>query len=264
MIHQFRLKNSALVEFIPEHCKIIINKIPGAPEELTLARAESRILELLLMEPGAICSREAILEFAWDDRVVSAGSLNQSIFMLRNILGDGKDHEIVITVPRRGYRFNSDFLVALPEVADDPVEEPPPARAPSTTIPANLPDTRHGIGAAVWLGYLTAAIVTLFTLWHIYSWYKPTTEMHMTTIEQGELTISAVGKSELEVNKLKADFLNAGLPDQNLKGQVFISRTGPRINLSCIRETGEAYNLEYQFQDERFISMLRKCVTGEK
>lgn len=264
MIYHFRLKNSALVEFNPEHCKIIIDKNSGTPEELTLARAESRILELLLMDPGAICSREAILEFAWDDRVVSAGSLNQSIFMLRNILGDGKDHEIVITVPRRGYRFNSDFLVASPEVVDDSVEESLPAHTPGTVAPVILPEARQGIGTAVWLGYVTAAAVAIFTLWHLYSWYKPSTEMHMATIEQGELKISAVGKSELEVNKLKADFLNAGLPDHNVKGQVFISRTGPRINLSCIRETGEAYNLEYQFQDERFISMLKKCVTGEK
>lgn len=137
MIYNFRLKNSDLVEFNSEHCKIIISKNQGEPEELTLARAESRILELLLMEPGAICSREAILEFAWDDRVVSAGSLNQSIFMLRNVLGDGKDHEIVITVPRRGYRFNSDHMVAPSEAVEAPLDEPqqasPVAPAPRRT-----------------------------------------------------------------------------------------------------------------------------------
>lgn len=263
MIYNFRLKNSDLVEFNSEHCKIIISKIQGPPEELTLARAESRILELLLLEPGAICSREAILEFAWDDRVVSPGSLNQSIFMLRNILGDGKDHEIVITVPRRGYRFNSDYVAPYPEAAQEPVEPPSQTSIADTVALAPSSGNRQGIGMAVRLGYLAVAVFALFSIWRLYAWYEPVSELHIAVIKQGDLEISAVGKSEQEVNKLKADVLASGVPNEDIKGQVFISRKGSRVNVSCIRATGRTYNLEFHLQDEQLITMLKKCVTEQ-
>lgn len=259
MLYHFRLKNSALVEFNSEHCKIIITDTQGSPEEITLARADSRALELLLMDPGAICSREDILAYAWEGRIVSAGSLNQSIFMLRNLLGDSKDHEILITVPRRGYRFNSEYLLVRPEGVETPPIEVPPTMEPPVAQPAS----QQGIGALVRLGYLVAAVCTLLSLWRLYAWYAPTNELQVATIRQGELSISAVGKSEHDVKTLKSDLLTLGLSEQNLKGQVFISRTGTRINLSCIRQTGGAYNVEFQFEDERVISMLKKCVGGE-
>ncbi|MGH8438732.1 MAG: winged helix-turn-helix domain-containing protein [Pseudomonas sp.] len=263
MIYNFRLKNSDLVEFNSEHCKIIISKNQGAPEELTLARAESRILELLLMEPGAICSREAILEFAWDDRVVSAGSLNQSIFMLRNILGDGKDHEIVITVPRRGYRFNSDQVAAHSEAAAAPVAEPVETSSPSIIAPAVSPGSGKGIGMAVRFGYLAVAVLAVLSIWRLVVWYEPVSELHVAVIKQGELSISAVGKSEQEVNKLKADIAGLNFPDEHIKGQVFISRKGSRVNMSCIRTTGRTYNFEFQFQDKQLVNMLKKCVSDQ-
>ncbi|MDN7140672.1 winged helix-turn-helix domain-containing protein [Pseudomonas sp. JQ170] len=249
MIYHFRLKSRALVEFDPELCKLLVHKIPGAPETLSLARADARILELLLSDPGAVCSREAILEFAWEDRVVSAGSLNQSIFALRNMLEDGKDHDIVITVPRRGYRFNTQYLVHSPDT-------------PAPQSPAAPPGKSQGIGPAIWLGYLAVAVFALFTLWRVYAWYQPTGDLYVANAQQGELAISAVGKNEADVNDLQAELSEFNLAEQNLRGHVYVSRTGPRMNLSCLRENGDAYNLEFQFQHEHFISMLKKCVAG--
>ncbi|TDF83402.1 winged helix-turn-helix domain-containing protein [Pseudomonas sp. H9] len=263
MIYKFRLKNSELVEFNSEHCKIIIYRTHGTPEELTLARAESRILELLLMDAGAICSREAILEFAWDDRVVSAGSLNQSIFMLRNILGDGKDHEIVITVPRRGYRFNSDYVLSHTETQPVPVQAPPEPTAPPAAEGNATPEQKRTMGISVRIGYLAATLFAIFSIWRLYVWFEPANELHVAIIKQGELSISAVGKSDSAVNALKSEVLSLNLPDENMQGQVFISRTGSRVNLSCIRKTGRTYNLEFQIRDEPLLNMLNKCVAGE-
>lgn len=263
MIYHFRLKNSVLVEFNSEHCKIIIEKSPGTTEEVALARADSRILELLLMSPGTTCSREAIQEFAWDDRVVSTGSLNQSIFMLRNILGDSKDHEILITVPRRGYRFNSDYLInepgasAAPEQED--LEQGPPNTEPALPAPSGTP----GIGRVLQLGYLAAAVLAVLAVWRIYAWYQPVNELQVVVIKQGELSISAVGKNKHEVDKLSAEIAGLNLSTPEMKGQVFISRTGPRFNISCIRTTGLTYNAEFQLHDESLARMLKKCVAAE-
>lgn len=263
MTHNFRLKNGALVEFNAERCKIIINKMPGEPEEVTLARADARILELLLMNPGAICSREAIQEFAWEERVVSTGSLNQSIFMLRNVLGDSKDHEILITVPRRGYRFNSDYLLSEPPTAAQSIATPAEVIDPETAAPKTLPVRKQGVGKAVQLGYLVAAAFVLASLWRVYTWYAPVSELHVAVIQQGELTISAVGKSEREVKKLKSDVLSADISKENIKGEIFISRTGVRTNISCIRENGRTNNIEFKHGPEQLMPMLKKCMVGE-
>jgi cholera toxin transcriptional activator len=264
MSHYFRLKNSALVEFDPEHYTLSITTRHSPPEEITLARADARILELLLLEPGEVCSREAIMAFAWDDRVVSAGSLNQSIFTLRNILGDSKDHDLLVTVPRRGYRFNSDHL-ASPDLDTEPSAEPPMVEYPSST-PAHVDTPAEKPHLSKWVlpGYLAVTVVALFTLWQLYTGYKPTHDLHVTTIiTEGELSITAVGKSKQEVDALKADILSSGITTQPLFGELFISRTGSRTNLSCIRKSGDAYNLEFSYREEQLISMIDKCLGVE-
>lgn len=261
MNYYFQLKNSALVEFNPELCKLYIRQLNSEPEEITLARSDARILEFLLIEPGAICSREAIMSFAWSDRVVSAGSLNQSIFMLRNILGDSKNHDVLITVPRHGYRFNSDCLVAPADATEAHAEalalEPEPA-------PVSEPDTKQGIAIHVWLGYLAATLLVLACACRLYSWYEPVNELKVISFTQGELSITAVGKTQPEVDALKSDLLRSGLLEQTLNGQIFISRSDARISMSCIRKSGSAYNLDFYSRDASFISMLEKCLGGEQ
>ncbi|RWU27040.1 DNA-binding protein [Pseudomonas alkylphenolica] len=260
MSYYFRLKNSALVEFDPDRYTLLINTLQNPPEEITLARADARILELLLLEPGAICSREAIMAFAWDDRVVSAGSLNQSIFMLRNILGDSKDHDLLITVPRRGYRFNSDQLVSpasnIEQPAGQSIVEPPSI----TRVHLAPAIEKQRLGIAIRLGYLAVSVFALFTLWQLYTGYELPHDLQVAEIKQGALSITAVGKSKQEVDALKADVLSSGIVTDHLRGEVFISRTGSRTNLSCVQKTGDAYNLEFSFREERLISMFEKCL----
>jgi DNA-binding winged helix-turn-helix (wHTH) protein len=67
-----------------------------------------------------VVTREELLGYAWADRVVSQGSLNQQIYVLRQILGDEKGRQIIQTLPRRGYLFNPDYIEveqALPATA---------------------------------------------------------------------------------------------------------------------------------------------------
>ncbi|RFA30745.1 hypothetical protein CAI21_04350 [Alkalilimnicola ehrlichii] len=71
-----------------------------------LGYAGSRILERLLMSAGELVPREELLRYAWADRVVSDGSLNQQIYVLRKVLGDEKKRAIIQTLPRRGYMLN--------------------------------------------------------------------------------------------------------------------------------------------------------------
>ncbi|MNM69592.1 hypothetical protein D3C81_811910 [compost metagenome] len=109
------------------------------------------------------------------------------------------------------------------------------------------------------LGYLAATVFAVLSIWRLVAWYEPTRELHVAVIKQGELSISAVGKNEQEVNTLKTDISNLNLPTKNIKGEVFISRKGSRMNMSCIRTTGHTYNFEFQLQNEQLINMLKKC-----
>lgn len=80
-------------------------------ERVNLGYSGSRILERLLQTIGELVTREELLRYAWSDRVVSSGSLNQQIYVLRKILKDEEQHGIIQTLPRRGYMLNPRVVV---------------------------------------------------------------------------------------------------------------------------------------------------------
>lgn len=98
--------------------------------------APSRLLELLIRQADTIVEREEILAYAWPDRVVTQSSLNQAVKSVREWLGDDSGRDIIQTVPRRGYQFNSSFLTTpgeLPVVAEPDLDASTPSPNPSTT-----------------------------------------------------------------------------------------------------------------------------------
>jgi DNA-binding winged helix-turn-helix (wHTH) protein len=79
-------------------------------QKFDLGYAGSRLLERLLEFAGDAVGREDLIAYAWPERVVGQGSLNQQIYTLRQILGDEKSRKIIQTLPRRGYLFHPDFV----------------------------------------------------------------------------------------------------------------------------------------------------------
>ncbi|WP_241666679.1 winged helix-turn-helix domain-containing protein [Stutzerimonas nosocomialis] len=108
----------------------------GAVQGVDLGFSGSRVLERLLASCGEVVSRDELLAYAWQSRVVSQGSLNQQIYTLRQCLSDDANR-IIQTLPRRGYLFNPQFL----EV--EPAPEPAAAAiaAEARTAPAEPPRT---------------------------------------------------------------------------------------------------------------------------
>lgn len=109
-------------------------------ERVELGFSGSKVLERLLQTPGEVVSREELLQYAWHDRVVSQGSLNQQIYTLRQLLHDERQREIIQTLPRRGYMFNPGYLLQIThetEPAPAPAEEP--AEPASLAVPASVP-----------------------------------------------------------------------------------------------------------------------------
>lgn len=70
------------------------------------------VLAFLVQRPGQLVSKEELLEAVWPGLIVTDDTLVQSIGELRRTLGDA-EAKIIVTVPRRGYRF--EVTAAPPE-----------------------------------------------------------------------------------------------------------------------------------------------------
>ena len=75
-------------------------------EPLALGRRALALLRALVERPGALVSKDALIEAAWPGQAVEESNLTVQIAALRKVLGEvpGGDRWIE-TMPRRGYRF---------------------------------------------------------------------------------------------------------------------------------------------------------------
>src|SRR5947209_10232162 len=75
-------------------------------EPVALGRRALALLRALVERPGALVSKDALIEAAWPGQVVEESNLTVQIAALRKVLGEvpGGDRWIE-TMPRRGYRF---------------------------------------------------------------------------------------------------------------------------------------------------------------
>jgi class 3 adenylate cyclase len=75
-------------------------------EPIALGRRATALLWALVKRPGALVSKEALIEAAWPGQTVEQSNLTKQIAALRRILGEEPGGEGWIeTLPRRGYRF---------------------------------------------------------------------------------------------------------------------------------------------------------------
>ncbi len=64
------------------------------------------LLLVLLEQPGKILVKEELMQRLWPDTAVEEGNLTRHISTLRKTLGESPgQHEYIVTVPGRGYRF---------------------------------------------------------------------------------------------------------------------------------------------------------------
>lgn len=103
--------------------EIIIGDIIFTPLKRTLSKMggivkirnkESEILSLLCSHYPTALSREDIEEKVWKGSYLTDNTLTQTISNLRNALDD-KEHELVITIPKKGYciGIKPDFTVQV-------------------------------------------------------------------------------------------------------------------------------------------------------
>jgi cholera toxin transcriptional activator len=273
MRYAFKLKNGAMALFDPDTALLSITTPLGEVQNTTIGRAESRLLDLLLMEPGQTRSRDEIIDYTWNDRVVASGSLNQAVFSLRNFLNDSRDHEILMTVPRRGYCFNRHYVVdAQTDLPAAPREEvaqtlvpAPEVQPPKVTDEAPLPVEKAGkstyFNKALSAAYVLTLGVCAFTGFH--SGFD-TSKIEMSSLEQNELVIHAVGHSTAEANSLRDMTAKQVLQSSpNLKGQVWLSRIKSNYSVACVRPDQTTANLQSNSEQKDLASMVQQCLEAK-
>ncbi len=267
MSHSFTLKNGSKALFNPEDSRLSITTPLGEVQHNTLGRAESRLLDLLLAEPGVIKSREQIIEHTWNDRVVASGSLNQVVFSLRNLLNDSRDHEILMTIPRRGYRFNPAYVSAgtTPQIQPTPAPvelEIPRAPVPTADAPAPVPAPVEPKQPIAWLSiaYAVTLLTCLATLAH-YTFSAKAPSIEVASTQRDQLTINTLGSSRDSARALYTA-LEQQLQDlpKHLVGQVWINQSRSNYSISCIRADQSTRNMLFNPQQKPLASLLAQCL----
>ena len=72
---------------------------------------EPKVLDLIVWlatHPGQLVSRDDLIEQVWNGRIVSDSAVSSAINAARAALGDnGTEQRLIKTIPRRGFRFES-------------------------------------------------------------------------------------------------------------------------------------------------------------
>ena len=174
-------RNDCYAHFYPALYQITRIK-SGVEEKIDLGYSGSRLLERLLQTPGAVVSREELMNHAWADRVVGQGSLNQQIYTLRQVLGDEKNREIIQTLPRRGYLLNPSYLTR--PSSNDGLSEPT-AQQPVNS--AALAETKRE--RAFWLSLVTVLCLTFAGLFAYFYQTSQPVNLYSSEMTQGKLKV---------------------------------------------------------------------------
>jgi TolB-like protein/DNA-binding winged helix-turn-helix (wHTH) protein len=129
------------------------NRIACDGVEQKLEPRSMELLAYLARRPGQVVSRAEIEDQVWHGRVVSYEALSGTIAKIRKAFGDtGKEHRIIETIPKSGYRLIAPILHSnpLPAVSSEVVN--------STFLSAKKMKTTIGATALV-------AMVIAITWW---------------------------------------------------------------------------------------------------
>ncbi|MBA2527165.1 MAG: winged helix-turn-helix domain-containing protein, partial [Pyrinomonadaceae bacterium] len=131
----------------------------------------------LVEHSGTLLDKDELLRAVWADTIVEENNLNQHISTLRRVLGEKRDeHQYIVTVPGRGYRFIADVSTRTNVDEQNKVEEDQHALdvkhgeeltavAASQLEPHAVKQNRH-----VWIGLLAGIVSVGLVVAALYFW----------------------------------------------------------------------------------------------
>lgn len=119
---------------------------PASQDVIKLPLPASRLLEEFLTSEGRDLTREYLLETVWDNHGLQASgnNLNQYVSILRRNLTLLECHELIVTLPKVGFKLNT--AVSVERMEDAPVVPPASGKPAITVTPVQLPSESRQIG----------------------------------------------------------------------------------------------------------------------
>jgi DNA-binding winged helix-turn-helix (wHTH) protein/TolB-like protein/Tfp pilus assembly protein PilF len=148
-------------DFHLDAARRILSGRDGAPIPLTPKVFDT--LQYLVEHHGAVLDKDELMRAIWPQTVVEENNLNQSISVLRRVLGEKRgEHRYIATVPGRGYSFVADVRRAA---SPEPVPEREPGDAASSPQrSAAKPKKRLSLILLVGFGVVVSGLV-IYQLW---------------------------------------------------------------------------------------------------
>lgn len=164
-----------------------------------------KVMELLLAlveHRDRVLTKDELLKQVWGDTIVEEGGLTRNVSVLRKILGEKPDdHQYIVTVPARGYRFVAE--VREERKGDEPDE---PYREAA----------RWGLSARGWLVLAGMAALVVATV----TWVRPPVRATPAAQEQaGPGTLPPVDPVAYE-SVLRARYLSVRTTDADTKAAI--------------------------------------------
>lgn len=109
--------------------------LPSSDDVIKLALPAARLLETFLSSDGRELTREYLLETVWDKHGLhaSGSNLNQYVSILRRNLALLGCHELIVTLPKVGFKLNAAISVEV----QDPVPVSPVSSSFTDTVVGN-------------------------------------------------------------------------------------------------------------------------------
>ena len=134
--------------------------------EIVLRPKTFAVLRYLVENAGRLVAKDDLFAAVWPNLAITDDALVQSVGELRRALGDDGPR-LIKTIPRRGYRFESDVSVIAPIEASVTALDPPASRdGAQTSAPAVPADasTFPKAAFAVWRTGVFAALAVVILL----------------------------------------------------------------------------------------------------
>ena len=117
-------------------------------ETVPLTPKTFQILLVLIRHSQEVVTKDDLLKLVWPDTFVEEANLSRNIFLLRKALGESpQDHQYIVTVPGRGYRFAEDVKLV-------PSSETSVVAASHTKVQVQVDESK------TW-GWIVAAVIVL-------------------------------------------------------------------------------------------------------
>ena len=208
-----------LYEFGPFRVDAEKETLLRAGEAVPLTPKPFQILLVLVRRNKELVTKDELMKAVWPDTFVEEANLSRNIFMLRKALGERpEDHQYVLTVPGRGYRFAEDVrLVSEAEISI--------VAASHSKVQIQVKEPR------LWaLGISTAVIALLgitFGAWRIFLHRTPVLTDKDTVVladfanSTGDSDFDETLRQGLEVELGQSPFLSL-VPDQRIRATLHL------------------------------------------